>query len=276
MILKTVDPPTRGADLKEGQASSRVFPQRVRAAAVVLSPAAVALAALLAHRLLPSGQSSLPTHLYPVLLEILLAASLLLAGVQGVWRTLRPWVHHNAPLVAGAILVLALWDTITLKLAWLPLPYFPGPDRVLRALVDDRAVLLDCTWHSLLLLLSGYTVGLIAGLMSGVLIGWFPRCRYWGMPALKVVGPIPATAYIPLAMALFPSSFLSGTALIALAVWFPVTMLTASGFANVPLSYFDVARTLGAGWRYLIFRVALPAALPSIFIGLFMGLVASF
>jgi NitT/TauT family transport system permease protein len=64
--------------------------------------------------------------------------------------------------------------------------------------------------------------------------------------------------------------------LIALAVWFPVTMLTASGIANTRASYLDVARTLGAGRMYLIFRVAIPAAMPSIFIGLFMGLGASF
>ena len=99
---------------------------------------------------------------------------------------------------------------------------------------------------------------------------------YWGMPVMKIVGPIPATAYIPLVMAFFTSAFLSGSVLIALAVWFPMTMLTSSGIANVPISYLDVARTLGAGRAYLIFRVAVPAALPSIFLGLFMGLGASF
>ena len=96
------------------------------------------------------------------------------------------------------------------------------------------------------------------------------------MPLLKVVGPIPATAWIPLALVLSPSAVLSSAALIALAVWFPVTMLTASGISNTRASYLDVARTLGAGPRYLIFRVAIPAALPNIFIGLFMGLGASF
>ena len=65
-------------------------------------------------------------------------------------------------------------------------------------------------------------------------------------------------------------------AVIALAVWFPVTMLTASGISNTRASYLDVARTLGAGRAYLIFRVAIPAAMPSIFIGLFMGLGAAF
>ena len=96
------------------------------------------------------------------------------------------------------------------------------------------------------------------------------------MPVLKVVGPIPATAWIPLAMVVSPSAMFSAIGLIALAVWFPVTMLTASGISNTRASYLDVARTLGASRSYLIFRVAIPAAMPNIFIGLFMGLGASF
>jgi NitT/TauT family transport system permease protein len=137
-------------------------------------------------------------------------------------------------------------------------------------------MLLDSTYHSLKLLLAGYAGGVVAGLFSGILMGWSRGVRYWGMPVMKLVGPIPATAFIPLAMSVFPNAFVSGASLIALAVWFPVTMLTTSGLANVPLSYFDVARTLGAGRLYLIFRVAVPAALPHIFVGLFMGLGASF
>ena len=96
------------------------------------------------------------------------------------------------------------------------------------------------------------------------------------MPILRIFGPVPATALIPLVMTLASDSFVSGAALIGFAVWFPVTMLTSSGIANVRISYLDVARTLGAGRLYLIFRVALPSALPNIFLGLFMGLGASF
>src|SRR6266513_5364684 len=77
-------------------------------------------------------------------------------------------------------------------------------------------------------------------------------------------------------MVLSPSGTFSAVGLVALAVWFPVTMLTVSGVANTRASYLDVARTLGAGERYLIFRVAIPAAMPNIFVGLFMGLGASF
>jgi NitT/TauT family transport system permease protein len=189
----------------------------------------------------------------------------------------------NAPIIAGFIVCLCLWDLITLKLAMLPLPYFPGPDAVIQSLLENwtspgrgQPGLADCMWHSLALLGSGYGIGCIAGVTFGVLIGWFPQARYWGMPALKVLGPIPATAFIPLTLMVFPDALMSAVSLIALAVWFPVTMLTFSGISNVRASYLDVARTLGAGRFYLIFRVAIPAAMPSIFVGLFMGLGASF
>src|SRR5204862_2841056 len=144
-------------------------------------------------------------------------------------------------------------------LEWLPLMYFPPPGTILQTLIDDRAQLFDSTWHSLLLLASGYAAGVVAGLVSGITIGWSSTFRYWGMPILKIVGPIPATAWIPLAMVVSPSAVFSAASLIALAVWFPVTMLTASGISNTRASYLDVARTLGAGRRYLIFRVAIPA-----------------
>jgi len=189
---------------------------------------------------------------------------------------LRRWMRHMWPIFTAAILLIGVWDLITLGFQLLPLPYFPGPAAVLRSLISDRALLLDSTWHSLVLLLSGYTLGVIVGLFSGVCIGWSTSVRYWGMPLLKVVGPIPATAWIPLVMVVSPSASVSAAGLIALTVWFPVTMLTASGISNTRASYLDVARTLGARRGYLIFRVAIPAAVPNIFIGLFMGLGASF
>ncbi|HZU38409.1 MAG TPA: ABC transporter permease [Gemmataceae bacterium] len=265
--------------------AARITAWRGRAAVAVFAPVVVGLLALLSHGYLPNGQhlalsevSDVPwwRQAYPVLLEGIVAASLLAAAAQAIWRGFRPWVCHHAPLVAGAVGVLGVWELVTLKLGWMRLPFFPGPAMVLDGLLEDRVLLLDSALHSLQLLLSGYALGVATGLVSGVLMGWYRNVRYWGMPLLKLLGPIPATALIPLAMSLFPSSFVSGTALIALAVWFPVTMLTASGIANVPVSYFDVARTLGAGRSYLIFRVAVPAALPSIFIGLFMGLLTSF
>jgi NitT/TauT family transport system permease protein len=74
----------------------------------------------------------------------------------------------------------------------------------------------------------------------------------------------------------FPSSWSASTFLIALATGFPVTVLTWSGVASVNSAYYDIARTLGASRRFLILKVAIPAAMPHVFVGLFMGLGNSF
>jgi NitT/TauT family transport system permease protein len=262
------------------------------------APVAAAAVALAVHRWVPNQQTNNPTRLYPRFLLILLVAGVVIGLTQQLWRRIKPtpwnfplafvsnalhWCVVSAPVLAAGILLLCAWDLVTLKLALVPLPYFPGPDAVFQTLVNDWAStgqgqpgLAECMTSSLFLLFSGYLVGSFLGVVCGVLIGWFPAARYWGVPVMKLVGPIPATALIPMALMLFRNPTLSAVWLIALAVWFPVTMLTLSGVMNVRASYLDVARTLGAGRAYLIFRVALPAALPNIFVGLFMGLGSSF
>ena len=232
--------------------------------------------ALLVHALASKSQNVIEARLYLFFLAAVLLAGLVITALSRVWSARAHWIKDRCPIAAAAVLSLAGWELVTSGFHWLPMPYFPGPAGVLMSLVSDRALLFDSTWHSLLLLLSGYVLGAIIALVTGVCIGWSARAHYWGMPLLKFVGPIPATAWIPLAIVLSPSALFSAIALIALAVWFPVTMLTASGISNTRASYLDVARTLGAGQRYLILHVAIPAAMPSIFIGLFMGLGASF
>jgi NitT/TauT family transport system permease protein len=252
------------------QAAIRSRPQTVLAIPV---GAAIALAI---HFYVPKSEPMPASNYYPLVLEVALGLGLLLAAMQIFSQAVRKWMRHMCPILGVTILAAGIWELVTSCLGMLPLPYFPGPEGVLSALVNDRGLIFDSTWHSLFLLLSGYAIGTTIALITGVTIGWFPHARYWGMPLLKVVGPIPATAWIPLAMVVAPSAHFSAVGLIALAVWFPVTMLTASGISNTRTSYLDVARTLGAGQFYLIFRVAIPAALPNIFLGLFMGLGTSF
>jgi NitT/TauT family transport system permease protein len=228
------------------------------------------------HYFVPKHEPVPPTHYYPLVLSVMLGLGLLGAALYPFFEGLRKRMRHMCPVLGVATLTAGMWELVTSCLGLLPLPYFPGPEGVFWSMVSDYKLLFDSTWHSLILLIGGYFVGVAVALVTGVTIGWFPHARYWGMPLLKVVGPIPATAWIPLAMVVAPSALFSAVGLIALAVWFPVTMLTASGISNTRASYLDVARTLGAGQAYLIFRVAIPAALPNIFIGLFMGLGTSF
>jgi NitT/TauT family transport system permease protein len=198
-------------------------------------PVSIALAFAI-HWSISVKEPASETRGYSVFLGLVFLATLFGFAGQFFSLRVRQWFGHLSPLFAAAVLSLCLWEGITTGLRLLPLPYFPSPAAVLASLISDRKVLFDSTWHSLLLLLSGDTLGTAVALVTGVCIGWSARARYWGMPLLKIIGPIPATAWVPLAMVLSPSGLLSAIGLIALSVWFPVTMLTVSGIANTRAS----------------------------------------
>jgi NitT/TauT family transport system permease protein len=185
-------------------------------------------------------------------------------------------LQSRAPWLVALGLFFTLWEVATAKFAWLPLPFFPPPQAIIEVYTDDLPKLLVSVWASVKLQLGGYAIGAAAGFLTGVSIGWSRSVGYWVHPILRFIGPLPATAWLPFAFFTFPSSWSASTFLIALATGFPVTVLTWSGVASVSNAYYDVARTLGAKPSFLVLKVAIPAALPHVFVGLFMGLGSSF
>jgi NitT/TauT family transport system permease protein len=185
-------------------------------------------------------------------------------------------LQSRAPWLLALGLFLTVWEVATAKFAWLPLPFFPPPQAIIEVYTDDLPKLLVSAFASVKLQLGGYVIGAAVGFLTGVSIGWSRSVGYWVHPVLRFIGPLPATAWLPFAFFTFPSSWSASTFLIALATGFPVTVLTWSGVASVSNAYYDVARTLGARPSFLVLKVAIPAALPHVFVGLFMGLGSSF
>ena len=205
------------------------------------------------------------------------AALVLMVGMVAPRRgRASPSLRQRSPWLIALGVFLSLWELATAKYAWLPLPFFPPPQAVIEVYTDDLPKLLDSVLASVKLQLGGYLIGAAIGFVTGVSIGWSTRIGYWVHPVLRFIGPLPATAWLPIAFFTFPTSWSASTFLIALATGFPVTVLTWSGVASVPSAYYDVARTLGAKPSFLVLKVAIPAALPHVFVGLFMGLGASF
>lgn len=252
------------------------IPKLKRSFLVIWLPALAIIIALILHRYWPNRQLVLTTADYTRFLLGFLLFYFSWALGSCFYLSWRRRLSGHAPLAVAGIMLLALAELITLKLNWLPLPFFPSPDKILEAFTKDTSVLVISVLFSLRLLGLGYLTGVLLGLPTGIMMGWYAKFRYWVNPVVKILGPIPATAWIPIALAVFPTSFSASVYLIAVCTWFPVTVMTWSGIANVNKSYFEIARTLGAGEKYLIWQVALPAAMPMIFIGLFMGLGASF
>lgn len=187
-------------------------------------------------------------------------------------QALRP----AGPWLVTLGLGVGAWEWLTAKSGQLPTPFFAPPTALVEVVLDDWRRLGESTWNSARLLMSGVAWGASVGFLIGVAIGWSRSIGYWVHPLIRFLGPVPASALLPLAFFVFPSSHAAAVFLIALATAFPVAVLTWSGVASVNRNYYDVARTLGASPWFLVLRVAIPAALPQVFVGLFMGLGGAF
>ncbi len=175
---------------------------------------------------------------------------LLLALSYRYWRARGARVLHAGKWLALLPVLFAVWEGLTAKTAVLPVPFFAPPQALIEVLHDDWPRLLDSLLHSLGLLGLGVLLGTSSGFITGLAIGWSQRIGYWVHPVLRLLGPVPSTALLPLCLFIFPSSFGASVFLIALSTWFPVTVLTWSGVMGIDKAWYDVARTLGASQRF--------------------------
>lgn len=267
-------------DEREGQQSLLTGKQKIQSEKQLFRlffPMLGAIIAYLSQKYIPTSpaylQADLPYYTYFNI------GCILLTGIATLYYLVT--ARNKNYLFKGyflgtSFLALAAYNLVTIKFSLLKVLFFPSPERILAVFVKDGGFILECVLHSSALLSLGLLFGISTGLVTGILIGWNKDWNYWLEPIVKVLGPIPSTAFVPVALSAFATSFQASVFLIAFSVWFPVTVLTNSGIANVKNSYFEVASTLGATEFQKIVKVAIPGALPNIFVSLFNGTVSSF
>jgi len=238
---------------------------------------AIAISVLVYYGVKENGKQKKMAHPYYLYLLGVIGLVLFLELLIGIFnKKVRANLIHKSPLLTGAITFLLVLNYLVSKTLILPTLYFPSLDRIVGLLVENRVFLLENIWDSLKLLFIGFLWGAVIGFFTGLALGYFKKVGYWLNPVTKLIGPIPTTAWIPLALSTFPTTYSANVFLIAFAVWFPVTLMTSSGIQSINNVNFEVSRTLGASTLYQIIHVAIPAAMPSIFLGVFYGTVSSF
>ena len=266
---------TEVLSLSHAAAPARLLDRHAVRLGLAFAAAAVAIASdMLLPRAIEQKEVDLPYFTLALALSAAVYAAFVIGGRwQPGWRKAA---LYRAPFYGGVVLALAAANLLTAKLAVLPVLYFPAPARILAVIVEDFAYLMTCAAYSYRLLLLGWFFGALAGIGCGILLGFSRTAAYWLAPFIRGIGPIPSTAWIPLVLVAFPTVVSGSVFLIALSVWFPTTVLTSSGIANIRNSYFEVGSTLGASKFYQIVHIGIPAALPNVFLGLFNGTCASF
>lgn len=213
---------------------------------------------------------------YRYFLYISLAVTIILTLVSVFSDKLRDKYAYRGFFIGGVYIFLTLLNLATAKYLLLPQIYFPSIARIFNVFFEDSSLLLTCIQSSFALLVKGILIGFIAGMACGIAVGWSKRANYWIYPLIRILGPIPSSTWTPLALVVFPSAQGAAVFLIAFGVWFQITILTCSGIQSVKKAYFEVSSTLGASNLQNLFKIAIPAAAPPIFLGFFNATCSSF
>jgi NitT/TauT family transport system permease protein len=128
---------------------------------------------------------------------------------------------------------------------------------------------------SLFRIFTGFGIAATLGIGIGLLVGRFRLARESLLPALEVFRPIPAVAWIPLAILIFATAEQSMIYITFIGAFFPILLNTIHGVESLDRRLIHASLTLGAG-PFAVFReVILPGALPSIVTGLSIGMGTS-
>lgn len=130
-------------------------------------------------------------------------------------------------------------------------------------------------FHSLNLVAKGFLVAVITGVPLGLLMGWSRRAEIILNPTFLFLRPIPALAWIPLAIVWFGLGDGGKIFTIWLTAFVPSVINTFTGVRQVDSVLIAAARTQGASTAQVIRHVVIPGSLPMIFTGLRLSLQAS-
>jgi sulfonate transport system permease protein len=123
--------------------------------------------------------------------------------------------------------------------------------------------------------LVGFSTGALAGIAAGIALSFSAFARSLVLPSINALKQVSIFAWVPLISVWFGLGEASRIFFIAFSVFFPVLFNTAEGIAGVPGELLEVARVFRFSRWQAVRRIVWPAALPSVFTGLYVGLVMS-
>jgi NitT/TauT family transport system permease protein len=118
----------------------------------------------------------------------------------------------------------------------------------------------------------GFLFATLLGVPFGLMMGRWTLLRETLLPLFEVLRPIPAIAWVPMAIMLWPSNEESIVFITFLGAFFPILLNTLMGMGQIDPVLVRAARCLGAREASIFREVLLPAVLPQVFTGLAVGM----
>ncbi|HEY0292217.1 MAG TPA: ABC transporter permease [Hansschlegelia sp.] len=183
------------------------------------------------------------------------------------------------PVLVGFVsiaLFVLVWRFLTVNRIDLYVRFMnvPSPDDVLESAKTalSSTQFADHVLMSCRRILYGFTLAAVVAVPLGLLMGRFKLLSEIVFPVAEVMRPIPAIAWVPMSIMLWPTNEQSIVFITFLGSFFPILLNTLHGMANVDPVLVRAARCLGASEAATFREVYLPATLPQIFTGLTVGM----
>jgi len=178
--------------------------------------------------------------------------------------------------IAVGFALVAMWQ-LAADMRLISPAFFPGPDRAWAALVSGlhSGELGPNIAATLQRMFYGWFVASVVAIALGALIGVSATARLYLGPTLEFIRPLPASAIVPLTIALVGLSDAMVLIVVTFGAVWPILLATVHGFAAVEPRLHEVGRALRLSRWEVITKIALPSAMPDILAGMRIGLTVS-
>ena len=174
----------------------------------------------------------------------------------------------NVPGLVTLVICVALWE-LAIRSGSVHYDYLPPPSAIFGGfleLVRSGQLAID-TLHTVKSVLIGWAVAMVLGVVLGLILGSSPLVRRYSLASIEVLRPMPAIAFVPVALLLFGFSIETELIVIILPSLWPVLINTMGGVMGIHARMFEVGRTFRLPRAEIVRKILLPAALPAILVG---------
>ncbi|MFK7943676.1 MAG: ABC transporter permease [Paracoccaceae bacterium] len=172
----------------------------------------------------------------------------------------------------AAVIGIVLWQGLIWVFAF-PKFILPTPLETAGALWSYRETLAWNAVRTAQVVLIGLLLGVALGAATALQLAASPLARRTLRPLLVFTQAIPVFALAPILMIWFGFGIEPKIAMALLIIYFPVTSAFYDGLTSTPQGYLDLAKTMDSTPSRVLWRVRVPAAIPSLCSGLRLAAV---
>lgn len=182
-------------------------------------------------------------------------------------------VSDKIVFVAVPILLLVFWQILG-DLGFLNAVIIPTPKKIVNAFAEliYSGKFSNDFGASFSRVILGFLWGTLAGIIMGILTGLFSKVNSGTSFIFGILRPIPMIGLVPLMILWFGIGETSKVIVIAIGTFWSVLVNTQAGIEQTDKKLIEVASMLEKNKFAILRQIVFPAALPSVFTGIRLGL----